>query len=57
MKKTWNAPSIETLDVRMTENGQYFWYKEGTIIFKPEEGDEEVILEVGPGGTEEPPLS
>ena len=21
MKKTWNAPSIETLDVRMTESG------------------------------------
>lgn len=57
MKKTWNVPSIETLDVRMTESGKYFWYKEGTITFRPEEGDDEDILDVGPGGTELPPLS
>ena len=57
MKKTWNVPSIETLDVRMTESGKYFWYKEGTITFRPDEGDDEDILDVGPGGTELPPMS
>ena len=45
MKKTWNVPSIETLDVRMTEDGDMQWIWEGEIIYKPDNG-QEVIHEV-----------
>ena len=48
MKKTWNAPSIETLDVRMTESGATYWPREGTLVFRPEEGEDDELIEVGP---------
>lgn len=42
MKKPWNAPSIETLDVRMTESGYIKREIEGTdVIFKPTDGGNE----------------
>ena len=34
MKKEWHAPSIETLDVRMTESGNYYTPEED-VIFAP----------------------
>ena len=33
MKKTWNVPSIETLDVRMTETGPIAHEREGTMLW------------------------
>ena len=45
MKKTWNVPSIETLDVRMTESGVIKRDKEGTdVIFRPEDGGDEYFI-------------
>lgn len=48
MKKVWKAPLITTLDVRLTQSGTSYWPKEGTLVFRPEEGEEEEIIEVGP---------
>ena len=48
MKKEWHAPSIETLDVRMTESGDVYRPIEGTLTFRPDEGEDEDILDVGP---------
>ena len=48
MKKTWNAPQIDTLDVTQTLNGATYWPREGTLVFKPDEGEDEEIIEVGP---------
>lgn len=43
MKKGWHAPTLTTLDVRLTENGEMPWYAEGTIVFKPNDGNEDII--------------
>ena len=48
MKKTWNAPSIETLDVRMTESGALELPEEGKLIFQPEYGTPVILGEGGP---------
>lgn len=45
MKKSWHAPTIETLDVRLTENGTIQYTEEGDLFFKPEVGEEVFIGE------------
>ena len=47
MKKTWNVPSIETLDVRMTESGEKpSEYEGGTFII--DQGEWQFIHETHP---------
>ncbi|MBR2718401.1 MAG: hypothetical protein IKB78_03770 [Clostridia bacterium] len=40
MKKEWNVPRIETLDVRLTFSGNHYFPLEGDVIFKPEDASD-----------------